>query len=104
MSEKVTLIINVPVKDAKKVRAALGNAGAGKMGNYSHCSFSMRGIGRFLPEAGADPHLGEVGKLEEVEEERILTYVAKKDLDRVIEEVKKAHPYEEVPIEIYPLL
>ena len=65
------IITFVPVKDADKVRIAIGDAGAGVLGNYHHASFSTKGIGRFTPGEGANPTVGEVGKPEEVEEERI---------------------------------
>ena len=103
-SDFVKIKITVPVESANKVREALGVAGAGKQGNYSHCSFSTRGIGRFLPGAGANPAIGEVGKLEEVEEEMIETICHKDLIEKVILAVKNAHPYEEPAIDIVPRL
>lgn len=102
-SSFVAIIIKVPQTHADVVRDALGKAGAGKMGNYSHCSFSTKGIGRFQPEEGSNPFLGKTHILEEVLEERIETVCDKKILKEVIDAVKKVHPYEEVPIDIYPL-
>ena len=65
------LVIYVPLDHADKVREAIGQAGGGKLGKYSFCSFSTCGVGRFRPDEGAHPTIGEVGKLEQVEEERI---------------------------------
>lgn len=99
----VTIVITVPETHADAVREALGQAGAGKIGNYSHCSYSTKGIGRFLPHKDSNPYLGQKGTLEEVIEERIETPCSYEVLEQVIEAVKKTHPYEEPGIDIYPV-
>jgi hypothetical protein len=81
----------------------LEQAGGGNIGNYSFASFSARGVGRFKPEAGANPAIGEIGKLEEVEEERIEFSCADELVSGVVAAIKKAHPYEEPVIDIYSL-
>lgn len=97
----LNIVTYVPVSDADKVREAIGKAGGGKIGNYSFCSFTSRGVGRFLPEKGAHPATGEIGKLEQVEEERI-EFVCNSELkDAVLQAIRKAHPYEEPAIDIY---
>ena len=63
----------------------------------------MRGVGRFKPEEGAHPAIGEVGKLEEVEEERIEVTVADEFVSEIVAAIRAAHPYEEPVIDIYPL-
>ena len=103
MSENIKLVVFVPFAYADAVRAAMGKAGAGKIGNYSFCSFSCRGIGRFKPDDGAHPAIGEVGKSEEVEEERIEVVCTRENLAAIVEAIKKVHPYEEVVIDVYPL-
>lgn len=97
------LIIFVPESHTDIVREAMGKAGAGKIGNYDFCTFSTKGIGRFKPNDMANPHIGEVGKLEEVMEERIETICPKELLPQVIEAIKKVHPYEEIAYDVYPL-
>ena len=104
MNEIVKIIVFVPLTHADIVRRALGEAGAGKIGNYSFCSFSTRGIGRFLPGEEAHPAIGMVGEFEEVEEERIEVNCPKAMLAEVIAAMKAVHPYEEVAYDIYPLL
>lgn len=104
MDEKVKIVVFVPESHADAVRQAVGDAGAGKIGNYSHCSFSSKGRGRFLPLEGANPTIGEVGKSEVVEEERIEFVCERTILNKVVEAMKKAHPYEEVAFDVYPLL
>lgn len=103
MPSKYKLIFTVPLANADECRKAIGEAGAGKLGNYSSCSFSTRGIGRFKPEKSANPAIGEIGKLEEVEEERIECQVDAEMVDAVIATLKKVHPYEEIAYDLYPL-
>lgn len=100
----VKIVVFVPETHADIVRSAMGAAGAGAIGNYSHCSFSSKGIGRYKPMDGAKPFIGKVGKLEEVEEERIEMIATKEKAKAVIAAMKKVHPYEEVAFDIYPLL
>jgi hypothetical protein len=102
-SNHLKIVVFVPETHADVVREAMGNAGAGKIGNYSHCSFSSIGTGRFRPEDGANPHIGEVGKFEEVIEERIETVCERKKLQEVLAAIKLVHPYEEVALDVYPL-
>lgn len=97
------IVVYVPLTHADAVRAAIGEAGGGKLGNYSFCSFSVRGMGRFRPEVGANPHVGEVGKIEQVEEERIEVTCAPDVIGKVIAAIKSVHPYEEIPLDVYAL-
>jgi len=103
MSDTVKLVVFAPTTHADGVREAMGNGGAGTLGPYSHCTFSIPGTGRFVPQEGADPHDGTIGELNAVREERIETDCPRDILSKVINAVKSAHPYEEVPIDIYPL-
>ena len=102
--KNVKIGVGVPVSHADAMREALANAGAGEMGDYSHASFSYRGFGRFKPLEGANPAIGEVGKLEEVEEERIETICPKEKLRDVIAAIRAVHPYEEPAIDVTELL
>ena len=102
--EIVKIVIFTPETHADQIRKALGDAGAGVIGKYHHCSISVKGIGRYIPSEGAQPFIGEVGKLEEVVEERIETPCYVSDLAHIIEAVKKVHPYEEPVIEVYPMI
>ena len=102
-SLNVKLVVFVPVDHADTVREVLGNAGAGKIGNYEFCSFSTRGIGRFRGNKDSNPAFGEAGKYESVEEERIEVVVPRDILKDVIEKVKAVHPYEEVAYDVSPI-
>ncbi|WP_066312088.1 Nif3-like dinuclear metal center hexameric protein [Bacillus sp. FJAT-29814] len=97
------LVIFVPVSHADQVREALGNAGAGFIGNYSHCSFTGAGTGRFMPGADTNPYIGKAGELEAVEEVRIETIVPEPLVKKAVTAMIKAHPYEEVAYDLYPL-
>lgn len=97
------LAVYVPVSHEAAVREAIGNMGAGHIGNYSHCSFRSPGTGTFLPREGSNPYIGEPGKLEEVDELRLETIVPQSILEKVISQMKKVHPYEEAAYDIYPL-
>jgi hypothetical protein len=97
------LVVFVPVTHGDQLRQAMGDAGAGRIGNYSHCSFTIRGIGRFKPEAGANPAIGVAGRLEAVEEERIEMVCEDAKLQDVLAAIRRVHPYEEPAIDVYPL-
>lgn len=102
--DKIKIVVFVPETHADKVRQAMGDAGAGKIGNYTHCSFSSRGKGRFLPVDGANPTIGRIGTLETVDEERIEFLCEKENLGKIIFAMKKVHPYEEVAFDVYQVL
>jgi len=97
------IVVFVPETHTNIVREAMGKAGAGKIGNYSYCTFSTKGVGRFRPDTGANPHIGEVGKLEEVVEERIETVCEEDKLKDVLRAIKEVHPYEEPATDVYSI-
>lgn len=100
----VKIVVFTPLSHAKAVREALAKAGAGKIGNYDSCSFSIFGTGRFMPLKGAKPFIGKEGEVEEVDEERIEVICPAEKLEDVLAAVKMVHPYEEPAIDFYPLL
>jgi dinuclear metal center YbgI/SA1388 family protein len=97
------LSVYVPVANAEELRTALGSAGAGHIGNYSHCSFSVGGEGRFLPLEGTQPFIGEKGQLETVDEVRVETVYPAFLERKILNAMFKAHPYEEVAYDVYRL-
>lgn len=97
------LAVYVPETHSVKLREVLGKSGAGSLGNYSNCSFSINGTGTFKPEDGSNPYIGDEGKIEHVNEVKIETIVPQKILGGVINNMIKAHPYEEVAYDIYKL-
>lgn len=102
-SNIVKIVVFVLESHADAVREAIGAAGAGKLGNYTYCSFSTKGLGRFRPEVGAHPNIGEVGKFEAVPEEKIEVVCERDKISAVVKAIKAVHPYEEVALDIHPL-
>jgi hypothetical protein len=84
----------VPVKEAEKVKNAMFQAGAGKIGNYDYCSFEMRGTGQFRPLPGNNPTIGSECKVETVDELKIDMVCEDACAKEVIAALKKSHPYE----------
>jgi dinuclear metal center YbgI/SA1388 family protein len=99
----VKLVVFVPESHAEQVRAAITTAGAGHIGNYSHCTFQTAGTGTFLPLAGTNPFSGQQGKLEYAPEFRLETILPEASSGQVITAMLQAHPYEEVAYDLYPL-
>jgi dinuclear metal center YbgI/SA1388 family protein len=98
------LTVFVPVSHRELLLAALFNAGAGEIGNYRECSFGTEGTGTYLPGEKANPYLGERGKRHQEQEARLEVIFPAWLQSRVLQEMKAAHPYEEVAYDLYPLL
>lgn len=97
------LVTFVPEGHERALREAITRAGAGWIGNYSDCTFRIAGTGTFLPMAGTRPYMGQEGELMQANEYRLETIVPAARLTEVLQALKKAHPYEEVAYDIYPL-
>jgi hypothetical protein len=101
---RVKITTTIPPEDAPKLREALGKAGAGRIGDYTFCSFSILGEGRSMPSENADPHIGETNKLVVIQEEQIEVTCSRSAAKQVIAALCANHPYEEPIVEITPLL
>jgi len=97
------LAVFVPAPALDRVRKAVGDAGAGSMGNYSHCTFAAAGQGQFCPGAGAKPWLGQQDVLEEVQEYKLESLVEGHLVNRVLAAMREAHPYEEIAYDLFPM-
>jgi dinuclear metal center YbgI/SA1388 family protein len=97
-------VIYVPRENAEAVRAAVFGAGAGHIGDYSHCSWSVSGIGQFLPHDGATPAVGSVGTVERVDEDRFEVVAPARARAAVLAAMRAAHPYEEPAFDIFALV
>jgi len=97
------IITYCPTNNVEEVRQAMFNAGAGNIGNYSDCSYNIEGVGTYKAEEGANPYVGETGKLHQENETRIETIVPSYKVNSVIEKMISAHPYEEVAYDVYEL-
>ncbi|CAA9360012.1 MAG: GTP cyclohydrolase 1 type 2 homolog YbgI [uncultured Nocardioidaceae bacterium] len=98
------LVVLVPVTHADQVREAVTAAGAGAIGAYDSCSFTVRGEGRFRPLPGAEPVLGQVGGLEVVEECRVEAVLRRGLRHEVVTALRAAHPYEEPAFDLVELV
>ncbi|MHA8074207.1 Nif3-like dinuclear metal center hexameric protein [Aquirufa sp. HETE-40SA] len=93
----------VPATHEHSVREALHTAGAGNIGEYSSCSFTSEGLGRFQPSTEANPHTGTANVLSEVNEVKIEMIFPTHLTSAILTALKSAHPYEEVAYSIYSL-
>ncbi len=86
----------VPVAHADRVKMAMFDCGAGKIGNYDRCAFQVEGLGQYRPLAGSNPFIGKTNELNTALELKVEMVCKKEIITDVIEAMKKAHPYEEV--------
>jgi hypothetical protein len=98
------LTFYVPDSHVEQVKAAVFAAGAGRMCDYEHCCWQVLGQGQFKPMQGAQPFLGQVDRLETVDEWRVEMVVDDRDLSAVIAAFKQAHPYETPAYDVIALL
>ncbi|OBF12143.1 Nif3-like dinuclear metal center hexameric protein [Mycobacterium sp. ACS4054] len=97
-------VVYVPRENSEAVQAAMFEAGAGHIGDYSQCSWSITGIGQFLPHEGASPAVGSVGTVERVTEDRFEVVAPARIRAAVLTAMRAAHPYEEPAFDVFALL
>jgi dinuclear metal center YbgI/SA1388 family protein len=97
------IVVFVPPDDLAKVADALFEAGAGKIGDYSQCSFRLAGTGTFFGSEAAQPTVGQKGRREQVSELRLEVICPENRLAAAISLLRKAHSYEEPAFDVYPL-
>lgn len=97
------LTVYVPESHLEVVREVLGQAGAGHIGLYSDCSFSVAGQGAFRPLPGSDPYIGTTGQLENVAEYRLETIVYQSSIPETVQKMLAVHPYQEAAYDLYLL-
>ena len=93
----------IPVSDAEMLRQALFEAGAGQIGPYSHCSFTLEGTGTFKGSPDSNPTKGKKGELHYEKEALIHVTFPKANEKSVLQALFAYHPYEEVAYEVYTL-
>ncbi|GEP34271.1 GTP cyclohydrolase 1 type 2 [Nocardioides szechwanensis] len=93
----------VPADAAAPVRAAIAEAGAGRIGDYDFASFSSPGQGRFRPLVGAQPTIGTVGSIETVDEVRVEVVLERALRPAVVAALLASHPYEEPAYDVVEL-
>jgi hypothetical protein len=97
------LVWFVPREALEATRDAVFAAGAGRIGEYTRCSWYTAGTGTFMGGAGTSPSVGERGREERVSELRVETVVPAERVREVVAALLAAHPYEEVAFDLYPL-
>jgi hypothetical protein len=97
------IVTFVPENHVDRVAEAMSEAGAGLIGEYDTCSFRLRGAGTFRGSSSANPVIGKAGKLDTVDEIRLEMIAPRGIVNTIVSAMKKAHPYEEVAYDIYPL-
>jgi len=97
------LVTFIPEDHLDQVREAVFAAGAGEIGKYDKCSFSTEGLGTFRGGDEANPYVGEIDEFHFEKEARFETVLFKHSKNKVINALLKAHPYEEVAYDFYPL-
>jgi dinuclear metal center YbgI/SA1388 family protein len=93
----------IPKENKEVVMAALHAAGAGNIGDYKNCSFQVEGEGTFMPTGKAEPTIGEVGKLEKVNEVRAEVIFPEPLKSKILSALRQVHPYEEVAYYLHRL-
>lgn len=93
----------VPVDEAERVKLAMFRAGAGRIGNYEHCSFEVLGTGQFLAMADANPYVGDIGALHKLSELKIEMVCEDSLIREVVDVLKINHPYETPAYDIIKL-
>lgn len=93
----------VPASHVEAVKNNMFTKGAGKIGNYSCCSWQTLGEGQFMPHEGSNPYLGDTNKLEKVDEYKVEMVCDDQYLQDAITALKAAHPYEEPAYQVWRL-
>lgn len=94
----------IPKNAIEQVKGALFAAGGGSIGNYSHCSFTLEGIGSFRPESGAQPAIGKLEETHFEEEVQLHMTFPKRLRSTMLKALFGSHPYEEVAYELTSLV
>lgn len=97
------IAVFIPVSHLEAVKEAMFEAGAGRMGDYDKCAWQVKGIGQFRPLSGANPFIGEVGEVEQVEEYKVEMVCADEHIEAVVTAMKAAHPYETPAYDVWRL-
>ncbi|OGT38641.1 MAG: NGG1p interacting factor NIF3 [Gammaproteobacteria bacterium RIFCSPHIGHO2_12_FULL_38_14] len=93
----------VPASHVEFVKNAMFESGAGKIGLYSHCAWQILGHGQFKPHPGSNPYIGNENTVEIIEEYKVEMVCDDESIKKVIEALKKSHPYEEPAYQVWKI-
>ena len=95
--------IFIPKSHLEKLCEVLRRLDVGHIGNYSECLSYSEVISRWKPLNGTNPYIGNVGEVSEEKELKVEVTCEFDNIDNILKEIKKVHPYEEPVINIIPL-
>ena len=98
------LVYFVPEEAREATRDAVFAAGGGVIGEYERCSWYTLGTGTFRGGETTAPSIGAAGQDERVAEYRVEIVVPSEKLEAAVTALRAAHPYEEVALDVYPLV
>lgn len=104
MEKIYKIFVTVPESHTDILIDEMSKAGAGIVGNYTHCAFITKGLGNYKPSESANPFIGEIGKINREPEDKVEMILPKNKLDDVIKVIKKVHPYETPTIDVVEIL
>lgn len=93
----------VPTANKEEVKTALFGCGVGRYDNYECCAFETLGTGQFKPIDNANPHIGNLGEIERVEEYKVEMVCSNELIKKAVATLKEVHPYEEVAYEVFKM-
>lgn len=99
----VKLEVYVPLSHSDKLKTALFETGAGKLGNYDCCCFEVTGTGQFRPLEGSEAFIGQKGSIEKVEEVKLEMLCPAKKIKDIVKILKATHPYETPAFDYWPV-
>lgn len=102
-AEQVKLVTFAPEESVEALIEALGEAGAGRIGDYEHCAFTVDGVGRFVAGDSTHPVVGTAGSANAEREVRLEMVAPQRVTDAVVTALLGAHPYEEPAFDVYPV-
>lgn len=97
------LCVYIPVSHIESVKAAMFDAGGGKIGDYDRCAWQVLGQGQFRPLENSNPYLGHLNQIEMVDEYRVEMVCDAPVIQTVVDAMKQAHPYEEPAYDVIRL-
>jgi dinuclear metal center YbgI/SA1388 family protein len=103
-TEQVKVVTFVPSESVTGVIAALSAAGAGRIGDYEQCAFTVDGIGRFVAGEATNPSAGAAGEANAEPEVRVEMVAPRSGAEAIIEALIASHPYEEPAFDVYPVV
>jgi len=98
------ICVYVPENSVERVKSALFEAGAGRIGKYDSCCWQTEGTGQFRPLTGSNPAIGALGEIEQVKEFKLELVCEDTYIQAAVRAMKIAHPYEEPAFDVFEMV